>query len=155
MLTKRKNLAKISGKPGKTRLINHFLINKQWYLVDLPGYGWAKVSKTEKAGWEKMISQYLLQRKNLSIVMVLVDSRLEPQQSDLDMINFLGENGIPLGIIFTKSDKKGKTRVAANVAGFKKVMKNTWADLPPLFVTSASDKSGREDVLEYISASCL
>ena len=155
MLTGRNKLAKISGKPGKTRLINHFLIDESWYLVDLPGYGWAKVSKTEKAKWEDMISQYLLNREELSIVFVLVDSRLEPQGSDLDMIRFLGENGVPLGIVFTKSDKKGRSQVDKNVAVFIKELKREWENLPPYFITSSRDGTGKDKLLQYIIDDCL
>ena len=155
MLTNRKKLAKISGKPGKTRLINHFLIDDKWYLVDLPGYGWAKVSKTEKAKWEVMIHKYLLNRESLANVFVLVDSRHEALKSDIEMINWLGENGIPLGIIFTKSDKKGKTIVSKNVAIFKRTLKSSWAEIPPMFVTSSADSTGQEEVLRYIIDQCI
>ena len=155
MLTNRKSLAKISGKPGKTRLINHFLINEHWHLVDLPGYGWAKVSKTEVAKWEIMISQYLLERKSLTMVFILVDSRLDPQKSDLEMIHWLGENGVPIGIVFTKSDKKGRTMVDKNVAKFKRALKSTWEELPPIFISSSQDGKGRIELLEYIINQCV
>ena len=122
MLTNNKNLAKTSVKPGKTQLINHFLINKQWYLVDLPGYGYARIAKTSRQKWQKMIQDYFLKRKQLINVFVLIDSRIEPQKIDLEFINFLGENGIPLSIIFTKIDKQKQREVVANVAAFKRAL---------------------------------
>ena len=122
MLTNNKNLAKTSVKPGKTQLINHFLINKQWYLVDLPGYGYARIAKTSRQKWQKMIQDYFLKRKQLINVFVLIDSRIEPQKIDLEFINFLGENGIPLSIIFTKIDKQKQREVVAYVAAFKRAL---------------------------------
>ena len=155
MLTGRKKLAKISGKPGKTRLINHFIIDNKWYLVDLPGYGWAKVSKKEQKKWEGMISSYLLNRTNLSIVFVLVDSRHEPQKLDLEMIDWLGENGVPLGIIFTKSDKNSKGKVKKNVDVFNSTLKKNWEVLPVEFVSSSENGSGKEEILTFITSNCL
>ncbi len=155
-ITGRKALAKISGKPGKTRLINHFDINNgKWFLVDLPGYGWAQVSKTEVAKWEKMVHEYLNVRENLAIVFVLVDSRHEPQKSDLEMIHWLGENNIPLGILFTKADKLSNMQVMKNVRLFKTVLKQKWEVLPPIFITSASSGKGKEEVIDFIEEKCL
>lgn len=152
MLTNHKKLAKVSGKPGKTQLINHFLINEEWYLVDLPGYGWAQVSKTEKAKWGEMIHDYLLERENLVSVFVLVDSRLEPQRIDVDFINWLGEKGVPFSIIFTKADKQSINKTQSSVARYRKVLKKYWDELPPLFITSSQDKTGKDDVLIYIQS---
>lgn len=150
MLTNNKKLAKVSGRPGKTQLINHFLINKSWFLVDLPGYGWAKVAKTEKAKWGEMIHDYLVQRGNLMITFVLVDSRLDPQPIDVEFINWLGEQGLPLGIIFTKSDKQSKNKSQSAMAKYRKTLKSTWDELPSFFLTSSSTFDGKEDVLKYI-----
>lgn len=150
MLTNNKKLAKVSGKPGKTQLINHFLINKSWFLVDLPGYGWAKVAKTEKAKWGEMIHDYLIERKNLMMTFVLVDSRLDPQPIDVEFINWLGENGLPLGIIFTKSDKQSKNKSQSAMAKYRKTLKGVWNELPPFFLTSSTNFDGKEDVLNYI-----
>ena len=155
MLTGRKSLAKISSKPGKTRLINHFDIDAQWYLVDLPGYGWAKVSKMEQAKWEGMVHDYLFYRENLTMVFVLADSRLTPQASDLEMIGWLGENNIPLGIVFTKADKLGKNKTAANIAAMKRTLKEMWEELPPLFRTSATTGEGREELIGFIRKHCI
>jgi len=150
MLTNRKHLAKTSATPGKTRLINHFIINEKWYLVDLPGYGYAKVSKASKATWDKMIRDYLLKRKNLLTVFVLVDARLEPQKIDLEFINWLGEKQVPFSIVFTKSDKLKKLQIIYSVEQYKKELKKRWEELPPLFITSAEKKTGRDEVLKYI-----
>ncbi len=150
MLTAKKNLAKTSGTPGKTRLINHFLINTKWYLVDLPGYGYAKVSKESKATWDKMIRDYLLKRKSLMNVFVLVDSRLEPQKIDLAFINWLGEKMVPFSIVFTKSDKLKKQQIIYSVENYKKELKKSWDALPPLFISSAEKKIGRDEILNYI-----
>lgn len=149
-LTNRKKLAKTSGTPGKTQLINHFLINEDWFLVDLPGYGWAQTSKTNKATWKKMIDNYLRERQNLAAVFVLVDSRHEPQKVDLEFIQWLGEEGIPFSIVFTKVDKLGKTQIQSNVAAYKKYLKQSWEELPPTFVTSAEEKVGGEEILDFI-----
>ncbi|TRX57774.1 YihA family ribosome biogenesis GTP-binding protein [Fulvivirga sp. M361] len=150
MLTERKSLAKVSGKPGKTQLINHFLINDEWYLVDLPGYGWAKVSQTEKQKWGEMIHDYILGRKNLAFLFVLVDSRLPPQPIDVEFINWLGEKQIPFGIVFTKADKQSKNKTQSNIAKYKKQLLQYWEALPANFVTSSVSQAGRDDVLDHI-----
>ncbi|SNT06575.1 GTP-binding protein [Ekhidna lutea] len=149
-MTNRKKLAKTSSTPGKTQLINHFLINESWYLVDLPGYGWAQTSKTNKAAWKKMIHSYLEQRQSLACVFVLVDSRHEPQKIDLEFMEWLGTEAIPFSIVFTKADKLGKTQIQSNVALYKKIMKKTWEELPPTFITSSADRVGGEEILEFI-----
>jgi GTP-binding protein len=150
MLTGRRSLAKTSSTPGKTQLINHFLINKKWYLVDLPGYGFAKASKTSKAAWDKMIKDYLLKRQNLLTVFILIDIRLEPQAVDLAFIQWAGEKQIPLTIVFTKADKLSKQQVIYSVELFKRTLKKTWEELPMMFVTSAEKKTGRDEILNYI-----
>src|ERR1043166_8591869 len=150
MTTGKKNMAKTSATPGKTRLINNFRINNIWYLVDLPGYGFAKVSKTEKATWDKMIRDYLLKRKNLMNVFVLVDSRLDPQKIDVTFINWLGEKQVPFSIVFTKSDKLKKQQIIFSVEQYKKELRKFWEELPPLFITSAEKKTGRDELLNYI-----
>ncbi|WP_421764565.1 ribosome biogenesis GTP-binding protein YihA/YsxC [Ekhidna sp.] len=149
-LTNRKKLAKTSSTPGKTQLINHFIINDTWYLVDLPGYGWAQTSKVNKAAWKKMINSYLQERQNLACVFVLVDIRHEPQKVDLEFMEWLGTEGIPFSIVFTKADKLGKTQIQSNVAGYKKEMKKTWEELPPTFITSSSERMGGKEILEFI-----
>ncbi|MDR2971733.1 MAG: ribosome biogenesis GTP-binding protein YihA/YsxC [Bacteroidales bacterium] len=151
MLANRKGIAKTSSKPGKTQTINHFLVNNAWYLVDLPGYGYAKISKKKKKKWVKMINDYLVLRENLQIVFVLIDARLEPQKNDLEFINSLGERQIPFALIFTKSDKLSATKISQNVDAFKQAMLETWEELPPLFVSSAINGRGREEILEYIA----
>lgn len=150
MLTNNKKLAKTSATPGKTLLINHFIINNEWYLVDLPGYGFAKRSKKEIAKLDQMINGYILQRQQLVNVFLLVDVRLEPQNVDLDFINFLGTSSVPFAIVFTKADKLSATKVRQNVEAYKKVLSETWEELPPMFVTSSEKKQGREEVLDYI-----
>ena len=150
MLTKNKKLAKTSATPGKTLLINHFIINKEWYLVDLPGYGFAKRSKTEQQKLEQMISGYILQREQLVNVFVLIDIRLEPQKIDLEFLEWLGQSQIPFSIIFTKADKLSATKGQSNVEAYKKRLLEDWEELPPIFITSAENKRGREDVLDYI-----
>lgn len=150
MLTNHNKLAKTSGRPGKTQLINHFLINDEWYLVDLPGYGYAKVSKESRAEWETMISDYLINRENLYNVFVLIDSRLTPQAIDLEFVQWLGENQIPFSLIFTKSDKLSVNKVQSNVSKFKKELLKTWEELPQIFVTSSVSQKGKEEVLSYI-----
>jgi GTP-binding protein len=152
MLCNRKKLAKTSSTPGKTQLINHFTINEQWYLVDLPGYGFAKVSKKQRESFNKMIHGYILNRKNLLNTFVLVDSRIPAQKIDLEFIQTLGENGIPLSIVFTKADKSKTTQLQKNLAAYKKELKKHWEDLPPLFLTSAETKAGQEELLGYIDA---
>ena len=150
MLVQHKNLAKTSGKPGKTQLINHFLINEQWYLADLPGFGYAKVSKDKKLQWHKMIRDYFLHRENLLCVFVLIDSRLEMQKIDRELMDFLGENQIPFSIAFTKIDKLSPPILQKNVAAFRKEMRKTWDELPQMFNSSAEKKIGRENILDFI-----
>ena len=150
MLTNNKKLAKTSSTPGKTLLINHFLMNREWYLVDLPGYGFAKRSKTEIAKLDQMIRGYILGREQLVNVFVLVDIRLEPQKIDLEFINWLGISGIPFAIVFTKADKLSETKVKANVNSYVKTMLETWEEMPPYFITSSDNARGREEVLDYI-----
>ncbi|HLW42117.1 MAG TPA: ribosome biogenesis GTP-binding protein YihA/YsxC [Flavobacterium sp.] len=151
MLTGHKNLAKTSGKPGKTQLINHFKINSNWFLVDLPGYGYAKVSKSAKAGFQKFITEYLEKREQLVSAFVLVDIRHEAQKIDLDFINYLGENGVPFGIIFTKADKITKSNVQKHIGAYKKaLLANDWEEIPPYFITSSESGQGKEEVLDYI-----
>ena len=145
-----KNLAKTSGKPGKTQLINHFLINKNWYLVDLPGYGYAKISIKQREAWIKMIHNYLLKRENLMNVFVLIDSRIPPQQNDIDFINFLAEKGIPLSLVFTKLDKTKQQDFSKTLNLFKQTLKEYWEELPLMFYTSAETKRGCTDILNYI-----
>ena len=150
MVTGRKSLAMTSSTPGKTMLINHFLINKAWYLVDLPGYGFAKRGKKEVEKFENLISHYILDRKELTCLFVLIDSRLSPQKIDLDFIRFLGENGVPFGLIFTKADKSKTNDLKRNVDTFLKTLSEEWEELPPYFVTSSGTARGREDFLNYI-----
>jgi GTP-binding protein len=152
MLTNRKSLAKTSGRPGKTQLINHFLINKSWHLVDLPGYGYARVSKTSKAKFQKFITDYFHQRRQLVCGFVLVDVRHDPQPIDTEFMEWLGENGIPFGIIFTKSDKLKPNALLRNVEAYKKVLLDSiWEEMPTYFVTSATDATGKDEVLNYIN----
>ena len=150
MLCRNKKLAKTSSAPGKTLLINHFLINKEWYLVDLPGYGFAKRSKKEIQRLDQMIRGYILGREQLMNVFLLIDIRLEPQAIDLEFINWLGMSGIPFAILFTKSDKLTTSKARLNVENYKKKLLETWEELPPLFVTSSEKGDGRDDVLGYI-----
>ena len=150
MLTNHSKLAKTSSTPGKTLLINHFIINKEWYLVDLPGYGFAKRSKKEVDRWDQMIRGYILQREQLANVFVLVDIRLEPQKIDLEFIEWLGMSGIPFSIVFTKTDKLSATKANQSVEIYKQKLLETWEELPPMFVTSAEKKQGRDEVLGYI-----
>ncbi len=152
MICDNQKLAKTSGTPGKTQLINHFLINKQWYLVDLPGYGFAKVSQNSRNRWEQMIETYLRKRENLLNVFVLIDARHSPQQIDLDFVNRLGKWEIPFCIVFTKADKETQKVVSANVKNFLERMKDSWQFLPPSFVTSAVRKLGRDKILDFIDA---
>jgi len=150
-LTNHKSLAKTSGRPGKTQLINHFKINNQWHLVDLPGYGYARVSKSAKAEFQKLITRYFEEREQLVCAFVLIDIRLEPQKIDLEFLTYLGETGIPFCILFTKADKLGKNQAQASVAHYRKVLlQGVWAEMPPYFITSAEDGTGREAVLDYI-----
>jgi len=150
MLANHKSIAKTSSRPGKTQTINHFLVNNAWYLVDLPGYGYAKISKTMREKWVKMINDYLVLRENLQVVFVLIDARLEPQKIDLEFINSLGEKQIPFALIFTKSDKLSALRTSQNVEAFKQAMLETWEELPPIFVSSATTGKGREEIVDYI-----
>lgn len=150
MLTNKKGLAKTSAMPGKTMLINHFLINGQWYLVDLPGYGYAKRSKKEQDKLVEMIRGYVARREQMVNLFVLVDSRHEPQRIDLDFIEWLGENGVPFSIVFTKADKQSRSKTMTNVQAFTKKLEEQWEELPPYFVTSAETGAGRDDVLGYI-----
>lgn len=150
MLTGQKKLARISGTPGKTITINHFLINKSWYLVDLPGYGYAKRSKSDRKSWEKMIREYILSRTNLMTLFVLVDARLEPQKIDLEFMEWLGESEIPFVIIFTKTDKLSSTKKDQGVSLYKKVLKKNWESLPSLIQTSSVSGMGKEDILSYV-----
>ena len=151
MLCNHKNLAKTSATPGKTQLINHFSINnKQWYLVDLPGYGYARTSKSNRAKWEGMIVNYLCKREHLYCVFVLIDSRLEPQKIDLEFLDWLGEKELPFVLVFTKIDKISAVQTEKNIAAFKREMSKTWEELPPVFKTSAVQNKGREEILELI-----
>lgn len=152
MLTNHKNLAKTSSKPGKTQLINHFKINGNWFLVDLPGYGYARVSKKTKAVFQQFIMDYFEQREQLVCAFVLIDIRLEAQKIDLEFLEYLGESEIPFCIVFTKSDKLGKNKVNSHVDSYKKqLLAGDWAEMPPYFVTSSLDAVGREPILEYIN----
>ena len=150
MLTNNKRLAKTSSTPGKTLLINHFIINNEWYLVDLPGYGYAKRSKKEIDKLDQMIRGYILQREQLVNVFVLVDIRLEPQKIDLEFIEWLGLSSVPFSIVFTQADKLTVAKARQSVENYKKVLLETWEELPPIFVTSAEKKQGRDEVLDYI-----
>ena len=149
-LVNRKNLAKISGKPGKTQLINHFKINNEWYLVDLPGYGFAKISKSKRAEFHDMINDYLLNRKNLTCLFVLIDSRHKPQTIDQDFLQWLSEKEIPFVMVFTKSDKLGVTALSRNIDSYKSEMLKEWEEIPKTFITSAEKKNGLIDLLDYI-----
>lgn len=150
MLTNVKGLAKTSGTPGKTQLINHFIINEKWYLVDLPGYGFAKVSQVMRAKWEQMMKNYLGLRKNLITVFALVDARVPPMASDLEFIGWLGAKQIPVTILFTKTDKLSKRKLLNNTTAFTNMLLETWAELPPVILTSAESKTGREEILSLI-----
>lgn len=152
MLTARKGLAMTSSTPGKTMLINHFLINKNWYLVDLPGYGYAKRGQKGQQQIQKIIEDYILQRPQMTCLFVLIDCRHEPQQIDLDFIEWLGENGVPFAIIFTKADKLKGGRLQANIRQYLTKLKEQWEELPPHFVTSSENRLGREEVLNYIDS---
>ena len=150
MLTNRKGLAMTSSTPGKTLLINHFLINNDWYLVDLPGYGYARRGKKEREQLKKMIEEYILWRPQLTLLFVLVDSRHEPQKIDLQFIDWLGENGIPFAIVFTKSDKLSSAKLQDRIEHYKQTLYESWEKLPPIFVTSSEKGTGREELLDYI-----
>lgn len=150
MLTERRGLAKVSGTPGKTRLINHFTINGEWLLVDLPGYGYARVSKEQRKGFSELITSYVLMRENLCFLFVLVDSRLEPQKIDVEFMSFLDANDISFGIIFTKTDKLSANKTESNIAQYKRFLKKTRGSLPPFFVTSSEKKTGRDEILDFV-----
>ncbi len=150
MLTNNKGLAKISSSPGKTQKINHFVINKQWYLVDLPGYGYAKVPKTLREKFIKMINSYILKRKNLVCLFVLIDSRIPAQKIDIDYMYWLGSNSVPFCIVFTKADKTGTGKLKENIDNYKTVLSETWETLPEIFITSSVSGNGKEELLDYI-----
>lgn len=150
MLTKNPKLAMTSATPGKTLLINHFLINKEWYLVDLPGYGYAQRGKKMMEKIQKLIEYYVLEREQLTCLFVLVDSRLDPQRIDLEFIEWLGENGIPFALIFTKADKQSVGKTKASVNRFLDTLKEQWEELPPHFISSSENKTGRQEILNYI-----
>jgi len=152
MLTNQKKLAKISSRPGKTQLINHFLINDHWYLVDLPGYGYAKVSKGERRKFQSYIVEYIAKRENLYCLFVLIDSRLEPQKIDLEFISWLGENEVPFTLIFTKTDKLGKNQLAANIAFYKKELQQQWDEMPTILESSSATGHGKEEILTFIES---
>ena len=154
MLTDRSGLAKVSGQPGKTRLVNHFLINGCWYLVDLPGYGYARVAKSQREEFSKLIRDYVTKSPRLHFLFVLVDARLEPQRIDLEFIRMLGLEGIPFGIVFTKGDKLSTDRLASNVARYKRILLEEWEELPPIFLTSSEKRVGRGEILSFIGE-CL
>lgn len=152
MLTGRNRLAMTSSTPGKTMFINHFLINGSWYLVDLPGYGYAQRGKREMDKLWNLISHYVLEREQLTCICVLIDIRHEPQRKDLDFLTFLGENGVPFVIVFTKADKITKSRQLTNVEQYMSVLTEQWEELPPYFITSAQSRQGREELLDYIDS---
>ncbi len=151
LLTNNNKLAKISSTPGKTQTINFFNINDEWNMVDLPGYGWARVSKTEKSKWDIMNMEYMLYREQLQLVFVLIDSRLDPQPIDIEFIQWVGEQEIPFSLVFTKADKQTRNKTGTTIAKFTNELYKTWDELPPIFVTSAEKGIGKEDILEYIS----
>lgn len=152
MLMERKDLAKISGKPGKTQLINHFKINEEWFLVDLPGYGYAKVSKKKRTIFQFFIENYFKEREQLVCTFVLIDSRHDPQKIDLEFMKFLGENQIPFCIVFTKADKLGSSKLNKQITSYKKKLLNTWETIPTSFITSSSTGLGREEFLDFINS---
>jgi len=151
-LVNQKNLAKISGRPGKTQLINHFIINKEWYLVDLPGFGFAKISKSKRAEFHDMISEYLMNRNNLMCLFVLIDSRHKPQPIDQEFMQWLAEKGIPFVMVFTKTDKLGKIALAKNIDAYKVEMLKSWQELPQIFITSAEKKTGTKEIIAFIES---
>ncbi|MBS4035797.1 MAG: YihA family ribosome biogenesis GTP-binding protein [Ignavibacterium sp.] len=152
MVTSRKSLAKTSSTPGKTKLINHFLINGSWYITDLPGFGFAKVSKSEREKWERMIHSYLKKRTNLICLFLLIDVRHKPLANDLEYINWLGENQVPFAIVFTKSDKLTLNKLNANVLDYKNTLAKNWDPLPEIFITSSEKNIGRDEMLSFIEA---
>ena len=149
-LTGNNKLAKTSATPGKTMLINHFVINGEWQLVDLPGYGFAKRSKKEQENLQRMITGYILQREQMANLFLLIDSRLEPQKIDLEFMEFLGEHGVPFSIVFTKADKLGKNKLACNIQLYLNRLRQDWEELPPYFISSSETRQGREEILDYI-----
>ncbi|PTN10089.1 ribosome biogenesis GTP-binding protein YihA/YsxC [Mangrovibacterium marinum] len=151
MITNHKKLAKTSGRPGKTQLINHFVINDNWYLVDLPGYGYAKVSKDQKNKFQAYIADYIINRANLYCLFVLIDSRHEPQKIDVEFIEWLGEKQIPFALIFTKADKLGKNQLQSNVAHYRKQLLKSWEELPPILLSSSTSGLGKEEILGFIA----
>ncbi|MBO5806897.1 MAG: YihA family ribosome biogenesis GTP-binding protein [Bacteroidaceae bacterium] len=151
MLTGRNKLAMTSSMPGKTLLINHFIVNDEWYLVDLPGYGYAKRSKAQNEQLQHIISDYILDREQMTLLFVLIDSRHEPQKIDMEFFRWLGENGVPFSIVFTKADKLTRTALATNVEAYKNTLLEEWEELPPLFVTSSETSLGRDELLQYIN----
>lgn len=153
MLTRQPGLAKVSGTPGKTRLINHFVINNEWALVDLPGYGYAKVSRKERSGFSSLITNYILNREQLYYLFVLVDARHEPQKIDMEFIRFLGEHSVPFGIVFTKADKLSQSQLNRNIEIYKKQLSEEWEELPRMFVTSSEKGMGRDEILDFIENS--
>ncbi len=155
MLVGVKGLAKVSGTPGKTRLINHFLVNEGrdgggWYLVDLPGYGWARTSKSVREGFDKIITDYVTKAEKMWLLFVLVDVRHEPQKVDMEFMEMLGREGVPFGVVFTKADKLGTNALATNVANYKQELLKRWEELPPMFVTSSEKRTGGGEILEFI-----
>lgn len=152
MLLQSKDLAKTSSKPGKTLLINHFLVNRNWYVVDLPGYGYARASKEQRRKLKAIIDNYILFRTQLTNLFVLIDSRLEPQQIDLDFIDWLGHSAIPFSIIFTKADKLSNKQLTENITAYRNKLLETWETLPPIFITSSEKGVGRDEVLDYIES---
>jgi GTP-binding protein len=150
LLTNRTRLARTSAAPGKTRLINHFLINEEWYLVDLPGYGYVKAKPGQRKKFQSLITEYIKKRENLACLFLLIDSRLEPQKIDLAFISWLGESGVPFALIFTKTDKISASKFSKNQEVYENVLLETWEELPPVFRTSATKKLGREDILDLI-----
>lgn len=150
MLTQQSGLAKVSGTPGKTRLINHFIINGEWALVDLPGYGYAKVSRQERSAFSGLITNYILNRENLYYLFVLIDARHEPQKIDLEFIRFLGAHGVPFGLVFTKADKLSQAQLNRNITTYKTTLAQEWEELPNIFVTSSEKGKGREEILDFI-----
>lgn len=154
LLTDSPALAKVSSTPGKTKLINHFLINDRWYIVDLPGYGYARVSKAQRQGFSQLITDYVFRREAMYFLFVLIDVRLEPQKIDLEFINLLGQHGIPFGLVFTKCDKLSANQVESHVARYKRTLRQNWEELPPIWYTSSEKRQGREALLDFIEE-CL
>lgn len=150
MLTQRKGLAMTSQQPGKTQLINHFLINNEWHLVDLPGYGFARVGQSNRERLKSIIEDYILEREQLTNLFILLDCRHEPQKIDLEFIEWAGENGVPFALVFTKADKLSKGKLASNIEAYKQTLLESWEELPPIFITSSEAKEGRDELLNYI-----